>query len=302
MSALRVEDMSSISTSTKNRPRPLADVRGVRVPHGTVTLLRELIHARTGMYYDDQRVDLLTDRLIPLALARGFDSLLDYYYLLKYDPAAEEEWARAIDTLSVQETYFWRESDQLKALTDAILPRLAARHQRPIRIWSLPCATGEEPLSLAIALSEAGWFARASIEIHAADASQAALQRARAGRYSGRAFRQIPDALRARYFHEDTKTGEWTIAPAIHDRVTSWTRLNVVQPAELEAVRGADVIFCRNLFIYFQDATVRRVVDAFADLMSSPGFLCVGAAESLLRVTTRFDLQDIAGAFAYVKS
>ena len=294
--------MSSTPTSITSRPRPLADVRGVRVPHGTVTLLRELIHARTGMYYDDQRVDLLTDRLIPLALARGFDSLLDYYYLLKYDAAADEDWARAIDVLSVQETYFWRESDQIQSLANAMMPRLAARHGRPISIWSVPCATGEEPLSLAIALTEAGWFSRAPIEIHAADASEAALQRARAGRYNARAFRQIPDALRERYFHQDTKTGEWTIARAIHDRVKSWTRLNVAQPAELEAVRGADVVFCRNLFIYFQDTTVRRVVDGFADLMSSPGFLCVGAAESLLRITTRFDLQDIAGAFVYVKT
>src|SRR5690348_8744555 len=102
------------------------------------------------MYYDDQRVDLLGGRLAALAIARGFDSLLDYYYLLKYDAGAAEEWTRAIDALSVQETYFWRESDQLRALTEAILPRLQEVGRTTIRIWSLPCATGEEPLSIAI--------------------------------------------------------------------------------------------------------------------------------------------------------
>jgi chemotaxis protein methyltransferase CheR len=278
----------------------LADVRGVRVPPGTVSLLRDLILERAGMHYDDQRLDVLADRLTPLALARGFDSLLDYYYLLKYDQA-DDDWARAIDALSVQETYFWREFDQVQALTAEILPRLTAVHRRPIRIWSLPCATGEEPLSLAIALTEAGWWSRATIEIHAADASQAALERARAGRYSARSFRQLPETLRNRYFDHDPASDAWTVKRAIHDRVTSWRRLNVAQRSDLEPLRGADVIFCRNLFIYFQEATVRRVVDGYADLMASPGFLCVGAAESLLRITTRFDLQGIAGAYVYVK-
>jgi len=254
------------------------------------------------MYYDDQRLDVLADRLIPLALARGFDSLLDYYYLLKYDTGADEEWSHAIDALSVQETYFWREADQLQALTDEVMPRLRALNRPPIRIWSLPCATGEEPLSLAMALTEAGWFARARIEIHAADASQSALDRARQGRYGARAFRQLPETLRARYFTHDGHRNDWTIAPLVRDRVTSWNRLNAMQRTDLEALRGADVIFCRNLFIYFQESSVRQVVDGFADLMSSPGYLCVGAAESLLRITTRFDLQHIAGAYVYVKS
>ena len=290
-----------MTVPTRSSVRPRADVRGVRVPHGTLGLLRDLVRDQTGMYYDDHRLDVLADRLTSLALARGFDSLLDYYYLLKYD-AKPDDWARAIDALSVQETYFWREADQIQALTDAILPQVAAIHRRPIRIWSLPCATGEEPLSIAIALTEAGWFSRAAIEINAADASQSALDRARAGRYGARAFRQLPESLKARYFAHDPHRGEWTVAPAIHDRVASWVRLNAAQRADLEALQGADVIFCRNLFIYFRESTVRRVVDAFADVMSSPGFLCVGAAESLLRITTRFDLQDVAGAYVYVKS
>ena len=281
---------------------PPTDVLGVRIPTGTVRLLRDLIHAHTGMFYDDDRADTLVDRLVPLAIARGFDSLLDYYYLLKYDAAAPQEWSRAIDMLSVQETYFWREADQLRALTEVIVPRLVECGRDPIRIWSLPCATGEEPMSIAIALTEAGWFARTRIEIHAADASEAALQRAGAGTFGERAFRQLPDTLRARYFNHDARTGEWAVSRAIHARITSWRALNVVHRRELEAVRGADVIFCRNMFIYFQPSTIAQVVDGFADLMSSLGFLCVGAAESLLRVTARFDLQEVAGAYVYVKS
>jgi len=159
--------------------RPVApDVRGLRAPERTLELLRDLVHAHTGMYYDDSRLDFLSDRLAPLAIDRGFDSFLDYYYLLKYDPDAAGEWLRAIDALSVQETYFWREFDQIKALVETILPTLVERRRAPIRIASVPCASGEEPLSIAMALDDAGWFARAAIDIRAGDASPAALARA----------------------------------------------------------------------------------------------------------------------------
>jgi chemotaxis protein methyltransferase CheR len=278
------------------------DVKGLRIPERSLELLRDLVLQHTGLFYDATRLDFLRDRLAPLAIERGFDSFLDYYYLLRYDAGANQEWLRAIDALSVNETYFWREFDQVKALVDVILPSLVEQRRLPVRIWSVPCATGEEPLSLAMALNEAGWFGRVPIEIHASDASQAALTRARAGRYSGRAFRQLPDALREKYFQPDAERAQWTVVPDVHRRVTSWTRVNVVRREELAAMGPCDVIFCRNLFIYFNTATVSQVVDAFAGLLSSPGYLCVGAAESLLRLTTKFDLRDIAGAYVYVKS
>ena len=291
-----------MSFSAPARVLPANALTAVRIPERTLPLIRDLVHERTGLHHDDGRLDVIADRLAPLATARGFDSLLDYYYLLKYDRNADDEWVRAVDALSVKETYFWREFDQVRALSNAILPRLVRLHRRPIRIWSVPCATGEEPLSLAIALTEAGWFGRAAIELHAADASGAALARARLGRFGPRAFRQLPGELQERYFEHDVQAGEWVIRAAIHERVASWTRINVMQPAELQALQGADVVFCRNLFIYFQEGNVRRVVTDLASLMSSPGYLCVGAAESLLRLATPFDLQDVEGAYVYVKS
>ena len=277
------------------------DVRGLRVPERTLELLRDLVHGHTGMYYDDGRLDFLRDRLAPLALDRGFDSFLDYYYLLKYDTDAASEWMRAIDALSVQETYFWREFDQIRALVDVIVPALVDRGRTPVRLVSVPCASGEEPLSIAMAIDEAGWFARTPIEIRAADASEGALRRARAGRYAGRAFRQIPPAVQQRYFHATGVAGEWAIREDVHRRVTSWSRANVVVRDELLRLGPCDVIFCRNLFIYFTAPTVAQVVDTFADMLPSPGFLFVGAAESLLRTPTRFELREMGGAYVYVK-
>jgi chemotaxis protein methyltransferase CheR len=291
--------MASPPSPPRVPPAP-PDLHGIRVPDRTLPLLRDLVAAQTGMYYDEPRLSFLRDRLAPLALERGFDSLLDYYYLLKYDERAATEWSRAIDVLSVQETYFWREADQLAALAQGIVPRLAASGRRAVRIWSVPCATGEEPLSIAMALEEAGWFGRLPIEIYASDASEAALGRAAAGLYGGRAFRQIPPGLREKYF-EPAANGRWAVKASLKARVTSWTRVNIVRAEEAAPYASADVVFCRNLFIYFAEPTVRQVVDLFADRMPSPGFLCVGAAESLLRITSRFDLQEIAGAYIYVK-
>jgi chemotaxis protein methyltransferase CheR len=278
----------------------IPDVRGLRIPERTLSLLRDLIATHAGTYYDDGRLDLLRDRLAPLAIDRGFDSLLDYYYLLKYDDAAAREWSRVMDALSVQETYFWREADQFRALTTSILPAIAGR-RAPIRIWSVPCATGEEPLSIAIALNEAGWFERAPIEIHASDASDSALQRAQQRRYRRRSFRQLPEYLRDKYFNRDATEEEWTVKPHLFARVNSWTRINLIQASEAALLGSSDVIFCRNLFIYFTPAGVREVTARFANWMPSPGYLCVGAAESLLRTGSGFELQDLGGAYVYVK-
>jgi chemotaxis protein methyltransferase CheR len=91
------------------------------------------------------------------------------------------------------------------------------------------------------------------------------------------------------------------VKPEVYGRVTSWTRVNLIQAGEAALLGGSDVIFCRNLFIYFAPATVREVVARFASWMPSPGFLCVGAAESLLRTGAGFELQDLGGAYVYVK-
>ena len=244
---------------------------------------------------------MLVDRLAPLVLERGFRSFLDFYYLLKYDdPAAAAEWRRVIDALSVQETFFWREVDQIRALVSHVVPEIALRDRgRPIRIWSVPCATGEEPLTIAMALQEAGWFERASIEIHASDASPAALARARAGVYRERSFRALPPALREKYF-EHTPAG-LAPTPALAGRISSWSLVNLMDKNEIAARTGTPVIFCRNAFIYFSAAAIGHVVNSFADAMPTPAYLFVGASESLLRVTDRFSLEEIGGAFVYVK-
>ena len=145
----------------------------MHTPEGTAQLLRDLVHEYTGSYFDASRLDTLLEKLEPLARERHCRSFLDYYYLLKFDGETVGEWARVMDALSVQETYFWREMDQINALAKIIVPAWFEKTSAPLRIWSAACATGEEPFTIAIALEEAGCFRRGPIEIIASDASGA---------------------------------------------------------------------------------------------------------------------------------
>lgn len=269
------------------------------LPEGTTTLIRNLINERIGMSFDNGRGDLLLDKLSPLVIERGFSSYLDYYYLLKYDAAARAEWQNVVNALSVQETYFWREFDQVRALVRTLLPQWQASHgDKPLRIWSAACATGEEPLTIAIALNEAGWFQKASIEIVASDASSKAIDRAINGVYRQRAFRNFPPQLRDRYFKAEGS--DWRVRSDIHSRV-KWSIANLMDDEQIAPLATADFIFCRNVFIYFSENAIGRVVRSFARHIRPPGYLFVGAAESLLRMTTDFNLIEIDDAFVYVK-
>jgi chemotaxis protein methyltransferase CheR len=261
-------------------------------------LLRELIHERAGLFFDDSRCNLLLDKLAPLVIERGFHSFLDYYYLLRYDPDAEGEWARVLDAIAVPETYFWREIDQVQAVVRRVIPNLVDGRRPSLRIWSVPCSTGEEPLSIAMALNEAGWFRRADIEIQASDASRRAIEQAREGVYRQRSFRGLPEALREKYF---TREGDrWRIAPELHARVT-WSTVNLVDRTRAALFAASSVVFCRNLLIYFSPESVSRAVSLFDEFMPTPGYLCLGASESLLRYTTRFQIEEIDGSYLYVK-
>jgi chemotaxis protein methyltransferase CheR len=261
-------------------------------------LLRDLIHDRAGIYFDDVQLELLLDKISPLVAERGFDSILDYYYLLKYDADADTEWKNLIDTLSVRETFFWREVDQIRALAEVLVPKYL-QEGATVRIWSAACATGEEPLTIAMALAEQGCLASEKLEIHGSDVSPQALAVARQGVYRERSLRNLPTTLREKYFLPIGKDA-WRVRPDIHRKVR-WSSVNLVSP-EAAVLANSRFIFCRNVFIYFSPGAIRKAVKSFSDGMPRPGYLFLGAAESLLRVASTFELHEINGAFVYVSS
>jgi chemotaxis protein methyltransferase CheR len=268
------------------------------LPEGVFTILRDLIREHLGVHFEGDRRAVLADKLSPRALERGFSSFLDYYYLLKYGPGSDEEWPLVMDALSVPETYFWREMDQVRALVDVLIPRyLSAHPATTVEIWCAACASGEEPLSIAMALSEAGWFERANFRIRASDASLAALGRARNGLYRERSFRSLPSSLREKYFTQTD--GGWQVTSRLHERI-DWAQANLMSAEQIAPFVRSPFVFCRNVFIYFSPISISKTLQGFAEGMPRPGFLFTGVSESLVRVSTDFDLREIAGAFLYV--
>lgn len=265
-------------------------------PEPVPQLLRDLIHDKMGIYFEADRLNLLMEKLAGRVLAHGCATYLDYYYILKYEQKGASEWLRVMDAFSVPETYFWRETDQLRALVNAVVPRWFARSpQTPLRIWSAACATGEEPYSIVMALHEAGWGEH-PIEVRASDASEAALDKARAGVYRERSFRSLPEHLRRKYFQP--LAGEQRIDPAIARRVT-FERANLLAEAEVRSLAHAEVIFCRNVFIYFSPAATKRVVATFARQAPPGAHLFIGASESLLKLSDDYEINEMLGAFVY---
>ena len=261
-------------------------------------LLRDLINERTGIYFDQNSLDLMMDKIAALMAERDFDSPADYYYFLKYDGESSGEWSNLLNALSVRETYFWREIDQIRAFVDVLVPQLSRTGSEPLRIWSAACASGEEPITIAMALDQDRWFDRIPIQIYASDMSPAAICGAQRGLYRERSFRNLPPELRSRYF---TRVSEgWQVDPNTHRRII-WSRANLTNRSDIEDLARSRVIFCRNVFIYFSEATIRRTVKTFEECMPQPGYLFLGAAESLWKFTTQFHLEEIGGTFVYVK-
>lgn len=266
----------------------------------TFHLLREAIHARMGVYYADDQRDLLAIKLSPLVIESGFTNFLDYYYHLKYDNGTRDDWEKLITALAVNETYFWREYDQIRAAAQHIIPQWQRKHPgKPIRIWHAACASGEEPYTMAIALVEAGRYIYGPIDILASDINPKALEIAQRAIYRQRSFRAIPPEIKEKYF-KPVEGQNYQLRDSIRRRV-AFRRINLLNAEELQSMPEQHIIFCRNVFIYFSENVIRSVSNQFYQVLRPGGYLFLGAAESLLRINDHFDLVTQHGAIGYQK-
>jgi chemotaxis protein methyltransferase CheR len=270
------------------------------LPDDVFRLLREAVYRRTGIWFTDSSKYLLQKRLSPRARELNFDSFQKYFYFLQYDPRADAEFEQIFDVVTTNETYFFREPAQLAAFTDEIIPDLLQRKAvKKIRVWSAGCSTGEEPYSIAMLLQEAGTYDRAAVEIFASDISQQVLVRARRGLYRETAFRATDPSLRDRYFAREAD-GSWRIKDEIRNRV-SFGRLNLVDEARVSLLGYVDVIFCRNVIIYFDDASKKMVVNNFYNRLVDGGYLLLGHSESLISLSSQFKLKHLKNDMVYQK-
>jgi chemotaxis protein methyltransferase CheR len=204
---------------------------------------------------------------------------------------------KLVDALVVNETFFFRELEPLKLLVNHFIEPSIKAGRRP-RIWSAACATGEEPLTLAMLLADRGLLS--SVELIASDISQKVLDKARAGTFSRRALRDVVvPGLARKYLREEPDAIR--VDPALVKAI-DWRRINLCQPAEVQALGTMDVVLCRNVLIYFRDETVIRVLDVLAQALKPQGALFVGVSESLMRFGTQFECEERESVFFYRKT
>ncbi|MFH6781222.1 MULTISPECIES: CheR family methyltransferase [Methylobacterium] len=263
-----------------------------------LTRICDLLYRHTGILVPGNRRPFIERRVLERMRATGAGTLPVYLARLRAD--AEGEVQLFVNAFTVNETYFFREEHQLRCLTASLLGPLTAGRSRhdPIRIWSMPCATGEEPYSLAIWLLEHwpevdAW----EIEIVGSDIDTRALAAAQAGSYGARALMRLPPALVARYFIPQ-EAGSWRILPDLRDSVR-FTRRNLVDGAGMAREGRFDVVFCRNVLIYFDDASRGVAADNLFASLRPGGFLCLGHTESMARIPSRFQTRRFPDAIVY---
>jgi chemotaxis protein methyltransferase CheR len=270
-------------------------------------ILSSLVEERCGLHYASDEAGIFGDKVTARAREAGFESLLDYYYFLRYDAAAAGELEALVEALVVGETYFFRELVPMRAGVEHVLVPAVAERGRA-RVWSVACATGEEPVSLAMLLEEAGIAAQC--QIVATDISARALARAREGVYGARSLRLLPPQLPPQGFTQRTAAivsqgiaRDGTTARVDRRIVDSidYRKVNVLDEAAMNALGTFDLVLCRNVLFYFADKTVSRVVTTLTRAIGDDGRLILGASESLLRFGTVLRYDERGGAFLYAK-
>jgi len=262
---------------------------------------RDLLLSRCGLHYPERkRADLAHG----LGLALSATDHSDLVELYADAVAGGPGWEAILAQLTIGETYFFRNASQFDALREHILPALLERRAalRTLRLWSAGCATGEEPYSLAMLLSNLLPDAHSwSVSILATDINPVFLARAREGLYGGWSFRETPNELRDRFWIEEQ--GRWRLRSDIR-RMVSFARLNLAEPCYPAITNGTcavDIIVCRNVTIYFDEATTRQVAARFYGALVPGGWLIVGHAEPQASVYHQFEVHNFPNTVLYRK-
>jgi chemotaxis protein methyltransferase CheR len=263
-------------------------------------LLRDFVYQHCGLHFCENSKYLLQKRLGKRLQHHQIKSFKDYYYLLRYSREKDQELSEVVDTLTINETYFFREDFQLKTFTQEILPEVRAAKEneghRRLRIWSAGCSTGEEPYTIAMLLLDNPAFEGWDIEIIGTDISQRVLQIARKGLYGEASFRATEKDYRMRFFTESD--GKLRICDEVRNLVTI-SHLNLFDAPRVALLGTMDAIFCRNVIIYFDLNAKKRVVDTFFQRLKPEGFLLLGHSESLMNISNAFLLRHFTHDMVY---
>ena len=263
----------------------------------TFKQLRDLIYDKSGIFIPDSKKYLIEKRIGPRVEERNLASFDDYLTFIKYTPNSEEI-AKLFDAITTNETYFFREPQHFDVLLDSIIPAVTEKKiTKDIRIWSAACSSGEEPYTLSLLMAEKKSNVRA--EILASDLSNEMLETARKAVYGSYALRNVPPNYLQKYFRPNGWTHE--LNGPIRNMVR-FMNLNLIEDRKMKSIRDLDVIFCRNVLIYFDEKAKQKVVANLYDCLRPGGFLFIGASESLHSITRAFKPMTYNKVIVYQKA
>lgn len=261
---------------------------------------RDFIHSASGIFLEDGKLDSLRISLVTRATRLGYPAFEDYYRLLVKD---EREFNELMNLVTINETSFFRFPQQFEALRNHVLPEIMAakpQSNRNIRIWSAGCSTGEEPYSLGMSCIDAGiqglgW----KPQILGTDVSTKALSAAKKGVYGKRAMLNVPKDVLARHF--EPAADLYSVAPHVRGIVDFGYHNLIKEPYPLSLMGNWDIIFCRNVTIYFKLESTKRVVANFFNSLNEGGYLFIGHSETLSSITDAFEAIEVGGVFLHRK-
>ena len=261
----------------------------------------ELLRDHCGLHFDEDVRFMVEKRLARRLEPLGIGSFAAYHYLLRSGDSMDGEWSEVVDLLTTNETYFFREHNQLRALIHEIIPEVLMRRRgidkdAPVRIWSAGCSSGEEPYTIVMMAMEAGIDVRRDLRIYASDLAASMLGKCRRAQYRESAFRDTDPALRDRYF--TVRNGIYRISDDVK-KCVDFIRLNLLDRAKISLLGQMDVVLCRNVIIYFNAQTKKEVIETFYEKLSPGGYLLLGHSESLINVSSAFELCHLENDLVY---
>ncbi|QUS42606.1 protein-glutamate O-methyltransferase CheR [Tardiphaga alba] len=260
--------------------------------------LAEFLYRRTGMVFNEAKRYYVERRILDRMAATSSDTFAGYFIILRGEMRREVE--HLINAFTVNETYFYREDHQLECLARDLLPDRvrSKRAGEAIRIWSAPCSTGEEPYSIAMWLLE-NWplVDTYDIEIVGSDIDTRVLEAAANGTYGKRALMRLPADVIAKYFNQVDEHA-WQILDDLRQSV-QFSRVNIMETRETRPQGRFDVIFCRNVLIYFDDESRRIAAENLFENLLPGGYICLGHTESMSRISPLFEVCRFSDAIVY---
>jgi chemotaxis protein methyltransferase CheR len=259
---------------------------------------RDFFYRKTGIFFENGKRYFVDKRLLQRMEATGHAQFRSYFSLIRFQ-ASQEELQTLINLMTVNETYFFREDYQFQCMVNSILNEILRHHKKQLlRIWSMPCSSGEEAYSIALYLLEY-WdqINHIDVELVASDIDSQILKAAQRGIYSRRAVQYLPDTLLKRHFTVLAEQ-QFQVSDDLRESI-HFTQVNLTDTEQTRRYRGFDLIFCRNLLIYFDDASRRQAIEALFDALNPGGFIFLGHSESMSRISSLFQVRKFPDAIAY---